>query len=131
MKALIFRIVLSALAFMYILPLIAGIQFHGGFMTAIGMAILFAVMFWLVDLLALALSAVIALSTFGLALFWLIPFWIVFFWFVPAVALVAVSQAAPSFLYVGNWIAAALGGLVLLFISLTTSDMVWTQSKPA
>lgn len=125
MKALIFRILLSALAFMYILPLISGIQFHGGLVTAIGMSILFGVMFWLIDLLAVAISAVLAIGTLGTALLWLIPFWLLFFWLVPAAALIAVSSIAPSSLFIANGTAAAIGGLVLLAISLTTSDMVW------
>lgn len=127
MKALIFRILLSALAFMYVLPLISGIQFNGGFITAIGMAILFGVMFWLVDLLAVAISAVLAIGTLGVALLWLIPFWIFFFWMIPAAALMAVSSLAPSALFIANGTAAVLGGLVLLIISLTTSDMVWQR----
>lgn len=128
MQALIFRILLSALAFMYVLPLISGIDFNGGFVTAIGMSILFGVMFWLVDLLAVAISAVFAIGTLGVALLWLIPFWILFFWLIPAAALMAVSSIAPSTLFIANGTAAALGGLVLLAISLTTSDMVWHRT---
>jgi uncharacterized membrane protein YvlD (DUF360 family) len=128
MQALIFRILLSALAFMYILPLIAGIEFHGGFLTAIGMAILFGVMFWLIDALAVAISAVLAITSLGTALLWLIPFWILFFWLIPAAALMAVSSIAPSAIFIANTTAAALGGLVLLAISLVTSDMVWHRT---
>jgi len=125
MKALIFRILLSALAFMYILPLISGIDFNGGFITAVGMAVLFGIMFWLVDLLAIAISTVLAIGTLGTALLWLIPFWIFFFWLIPTIALMAVSSIAPSALFVANYTAAAIGGLVLLVISLFTSDMIW------
>ncbi len=128
MKALIFRILLSALAFMYVLPLISGIEFNGGFLTAVGMAILFGVMFWLVDLLAVTISAVLAIGTLGVALLWLIPFWILFFWLIPVAALIAVSSIAPSALFIANSTAAVLGGLVLLAISLTTSDMVWHRT---
>lgn len=128
MQALIFRILLSALAFMYILPLISGIQFHGGFVTAVGMAILFGVMFWLIDLLAVAISAVLAIGSFGTALLWLIPFWVFFFWLIPAAALLAVSSIAPSAIFIANTTAAALGGLVLLVISLFTSDLVWHRT---
>jgi len=125
MKALFFRILLSALAFMYILPLISGIDFNGGFITAVGMAVLFGIMFWLVDLLAIAISTVLAIGTLGTALLWLIPFWIFFFWLIPTIALMAVSSIAPSALFVANYTAAAIGGLVLLVISLFTSDMIW------
>ncbi len=121
MVRILIRIALSALAFLYILPLIHGIQFHGGAMTAVVMAILFAFSVWLVDFIAIALSAVLAIGTLGLALLWLIPLWLLGFWILPAVALRLLSDFMPHYLTVAGWFPAILGSLVLMFIGLITS----------
>ena len=132
MVRLLIRVVLSALAFIYVLPMISGIQFHGGLVAAMGMALFFGIMVWLVDAAAIALSALITVGTLGLALLWLIPLWLLGFWILPAVALKLVSDFMPSYLSVTGWIPAILGSLVLMFISLITSgSMGKTIRRPA
>lgn len=121
---MITRILLSALAFAYVLPLIHGIHFHGGMLAAVGMALFFGLMLWVVDVLAIALSAILAVSTLGTALIWLIPVWIVGFWILPAVALRLVSDFMPGYLQVSGWIPAILGSLVLMLIGMVTSGSV-------
>lgn len=128
MLRLIVRIFLSALAFIYVLPMIQGISFHGNFMAAVGISIIFAVMLTVVELLALAISAVLTVSTLGLALLWLIPLWILGFWVLPAVALMLVADFMPTYLTVSGWIPAILAGLVMMSVGMATSKEVWQES---
>ncbi len=53
MKVLL-KLALTALAFMFLLPMIPGIEFHGGFGTALLISLFFGFMLWIVDLVALA-----------------------------------------------------------------------------
>lgn len=121
MIRLFVRLVLTALAFAFLLPLIPGIDFHGNMVAAFIMAVVFAIMSWVVDIVAMLLSALLTISTLGVALLWLIPLWIVGFWLLPAVALMMVSDTMPSYLSVHGWIPAAIGGLVMLVIGAFTS----------
>ena len=125
MIRLLARIILSALAFTSILPLIHGIDFHGHFAQALMLSVVFALMLWLVDIMAVALSAVATIGTLGVALLWLIPLWILGFWLLPAVALKVVSDIMPRYLTIQGWMPAILGGLVLLIVSLVTSGSLW------
>jgi uncharacterized membrane protein YvlD (DUF360 family) len=118
---LIARLLLSAIAFTSILPLINGIDFHGNFGAALILAVVFGLMLWVVDIIAVAISAVAAVSTLGAALLFLIPLWIFGFWLLPAVALKVVSDMMPNTLHVQGWIPAILGGLVMMGISMLTS----------
>lgn len=119
---LLMKIVLTAAAFAFILPLIPGIDFHGGFLTAILISLLFGIMLWVTDVVAVALSALITIGSMGLALIWLIPLWILGFWLLPAVALKIVADFMPANLTITGWIPAILGGLIMMFIGLITSD---------
>jgi uncharacterized membrane protein YvlD (DUF360 family) len=117
----ILRTVLTALAFLFILPHIPGIDFHGNFGIAVVAALLFALMGLVVDFVAIALAAMWTISSFGLALLILIPLWLIGFWIVPAVVLEIVSNMMPTHLTVNGWIPAIEGGLVLLVIGMITS----------
>jgi hypothetical protein len=130
MKFLI-KIALTALAFAFLLPHIPGISFHGSFFIALLMAFFFGIMLWIVDVAAVALSAILAVSSFGAALLWLIPLWILGFWLLPAVALVTMSDLFPSYLSIHGWAAAALGGLALMLIGIFTSNIDEGTIKPA
>jgi len=129
MFRLLIRLALFSLAFTTVLPLINGIDFHGNWGAALGLSIFFAVMLWLVDLVAIMISAVLTVTTFGLALLWIIPFWILGFWLLPAVALRLVADFVPEFLTVQGWMPAILGGLVMMFVSLVTSDPLWEERQ--
>jgi uncharacterized membrane protein YvlD (DUF360 family) len=127
------RTLLTTIAFLWILPGMHGIHFHGGLLQALMLSLIFGIMLWLVEAIAVALSALVAVSSFGLALLWLIPFWILGFWFLPAVALMAVSDIMPEYLYITGWSSAIVGGLILLIISLATTKTFWQQTprRPA
>jgi hypothetical protein len=120
-----------ALAFIWVLPLIYGIEFRGGFFNALVLSFVFGIMLWLVDTIAIALAAVMAVSTFGTALLWLIPLWVLGFWFLPAVALKAVSDIMPGYLAIYGWTPAIVGGLILMVISLMTSESMWVTRRNA
>ncbi len=126
---MIIRILLTAAAFTFVLPMIHGIDFHGNFVAALCLAIGFAVMLWLVDLAAVALSAVLTIGTLGTALLWLIPAWILGSWLLPAVALILLSDAMPNYLTVTGWMPAILGGLVMLVIGMCTSSATVREER--
>ena len=120
---MLIRVILEALAFLYLLPMIQGIQFHGTFVHAIGLAVFFTMMLWAVEALAVGIAAIMTVSTFGLALLVLIPLWVFGFWLIPAIALKLVADFMPAYLIVSGWLPAVLGGLVLFFIGLITGTM--------
>ncbi len=121
MKRALLRFLLSAAVFAFVLPLIPGIDFHGNFAIALGAALLFSLVGWLVDLAAVLLSAVFTVSSFGLALLWLIPLWLLGFWLMPAVTLMVIANLMPTHLTVAGWIPAIEGGLVMLILGALTS----------
>jgi hypothetical protein len=127
------RILLTAIAFVWILPTMHGIHFHGGAFQALLLSLIFGIMLWVVDSIANALSTLVAVSSMGQNLLWLIPFWILGFWFLPAVALMAVSDLMPGYLYVTSWPSAITGGFIIMVISLATSKSIWKHSpqRPA
>lgn len=124
MMRLIARLLLTALAFTSILPMINGIDFHGNYWNALLLAVIFGLMLWIVDIIAVAISAMATISSFGLALLILVPLWLLGFWLLPAVALKLVSDLAPNYLRIEGWLPAILGGLVMLGISMLTSRSV-------
>lgn len=117
------RLALKALAFIYILPMIAGIQFHGGFLAALGLALLFSLLLWGVEIAAMAVSAYMTVTTLGLALLVLIPLWILGFWLLPAFALKLVADFMPQYLSVASWTPAVLGGLLMMVVSMVTGGL--------
>lgn len=117
------RTALTGLAFMYLLPMIPGIDFHGNFGIAVVAALILGIVGWLVDMLAVVLAAVWTISTLGLALLILIPLWVLGFWLLPAVTLHVVADMMPTHLTVNGWLPAIEGGLVLLVVGVATSPL--------
>lgn len=128
---LLVRLLLSALAFTSILPMIHGISFHGSFWAGVILSAVFAVMLWVVELICTAMATILTVGSLGLALLWIIPLWIVGFWLLPAFALLLTSDFLPQYLTVSGFFPAALAGLVLLFVGLLTSEMFWGNGRPA
>ena len=122
MKRCILRLVLLATAIDYILPMLDGISFHGNFIQAIGAGLFFSLLVWLVEWLAITVSALLAISTFGLAILFLIPVWLVGFWLLPAVCLKLLAGLIPHFLTINGWLPAIWGGLVMLVIGIVTGE---------
>ncbi len=120
MKLLI-RVLLYALALFYALPaIINGIAFHGNFFQAIALGAGFALMLWLVEVVASFLSGVFAVGTLGLGLLILVPMWLFGFWLLPAVALKYLSDLAPHYLTVSGWAPAIGGGIIMFLITMFT-----------
>ena len=76
MTRYLIRLALIAGAFYFILPAIPGIQFHGNFLYALGAGVLFAFLGWVVETIAIALTALLTIGTLGLGLLVLIPAWL-------------------------------------------------------
>jgi len=121
MKRYLIRLVLIACAFYFLFPLIPGVQFHGSFIHALFAGAVFAFLGWLVELGAMAASAIITIGTLGMALLFLIPAWMLGFWLLPAVALKLAADFMPSTLSFHGWIPAIGGGLIMLCIGVVTS----------
>ncbi len=129
---LLFRLLLSAIAFTSVLPMIHGISFHGSFATALLISFVFGLMLWAVETLTMGIAAVWTLGTLGLALLWLIPAWILGFWLLPAIAIILTADVMPQSLSVDGFFPAAIAGVVMLCIALATSKLLWQNGrKPA
>ncbi len=122
MKTFLTRLLLTACAFYFLLPMLPGFQLHGNFLHAIGAGIFFSLLTWLVEFLAIALSVFLTITSFGTALLFLIPIWLIGFWFLPAVVLKMTATLLPDYLTIVGWTPAILGGIVILIISALTSD---------
>jgi uncharacterized membrane protein YvlD (DUF360 family) len=126
---MLLKIVLKALAFLFLLPMIPGIHMHANFIMAACLAIFFSLMLWVVDIVAVAISTYLAITTFGAALLVLIPMWLLGFWLLPAVALKLVADFMPEFLSVAGWGPAILGGLLLFIVGVITSSFGSTRDS--
>lgn len=117
------RIALKALTFVYVLPLIPGIKFHGHFLSALILAVGFSSILWAVEALSVTLATLWTISTLGLALLFVIPLWLLGFWILPALALLLISDLMPNTLTITGWLPAILGGLVMLVIGMITGTI--------
>jgi uncharacterized membrane protein YvlD (DUF360 family) len=123
MLKFLLKTIATALAFIYILPALPGIEFKGGFIDAAILAIVFACLLWVVEALAMMIATVWTISTLGLALLILIPLWIFGFWLFPALALELVAFVAPDHLTVHGFLPPILGGLTMMVISMLTGGL--------
>jgi hypothetical protein len=121
MKRYLIRLVLFAVAFYFLFPLLPGVDFHGNFAHALLAGALFAFLGWLFELFAIFASAILTIGTLGMALFLLVPAWIFGFWLLPAVTLKAVASVMPATLQFAGWMPAIYGGLIMLAIGIVTS----------
>lgn len=127
MKRYVIRLLLFAVAFNCLFPLLPGAQFHGNFAHALLAGALFAFFGWLIEFLAVSISAILAIGTLGMALILLVPAWLFGFWLLPAVTLKAVSVVIPSIVQFTGWMPAIWSGLIMLLIGILTSgDLHWT-----
>ncbi len=123
MLKFLLKTIASALAFIYILPALPGIEFKGGFIDAAILAIVFAFLLWVVEVVAMMIATVWTISTLGLALLVLIPLWIFGFWVFPALALELVAFVAPGHLSIHGFLPPILGGLTMMIISMLTGGL--------
>ncbi len=121
MTRYLIRLVLTASAFYFVFPMIPGVQFHGTFLHALGAGIVFAFLGWVIEAIAIALTAALTLGTFGMALLVLIPIWLLGFWLIPALVLRYVADIMPATLSFTGWVPAILGGIIMLVIGIATS----------
>ncbi|MCC7531419.1 MAG: phage holin family protein [Candidatus Melainabacteria bacterium] len=121
MKRYLIRLVLVASAFYFIFPMIPGVQFHGSFLHALGVGMLFAFFGWIIESIAIAISTILTIGTLGVALIFLVPMWILGFWLLPAVGLRYVADFMPESLSFTGWWPSIWAGLVMLVIGIATS----------
>ncbi len=122
MKRFVFRLLLLACAFDFFLPMLPGVQFHGNFLHAIGAGLFFSILAWLVEVIAISLSAFLTITTLGVALILLIPVWLIGFWLLPALVLKLTADLLPQYLTIIGWSPAIWGGFLMLLIGAMTSD---------
>lgn len=131
MKRYLLRLVLIAATFDFIFPMIPGIEFHGSFLHALGVGVLFAFLGWVFESLAIALTAMLTIGTLGMALLVLVPAWLLGFWLIPAVVLRWVADLMPATLAFAGWIPAIEGGLLMLLIGIATSGDAHKRARKA
>jgi len=117
----ILRVALISLALYFIFPQIPGIHVHGNFVHVFIAALVFTLLGWIVEAIAIAISAVLTVGTLGLALLVLVPLWLLGFWLIPAYVLKLTADLMPTYLSIAGWTPAILGGLVMLVIGIATS----------
>jgi uncharacterized membrane protein YvlD (DUF360 family) len=117
---ILIRILLIAVAFYFIFPMIPGIDVHGGFTHVFIAAALFGLFGWLVEVIAIAVTAVLTVTTLGMALLVLVPLWLLGFWLLPALTLKLMADFMPQTLTIHGWIPAIEGGLLMLLIGVGT-----------
>lgn len=111
---LIVKAVLYAIALVWLIPALGiGITIHGDFGVAVGIAVAFAVVSWLVHVAI----KIIVKGTLGLAGCLLVFVW----WLVPALCVHFTAELFPANLTVVNFGAAIWGGLVLMVMSMVAS----------
>jgi hypothetical protein len=109
--------------------MIPGVQFHGTFVHALVAGAIFAFIGWVVESVAIAVSALLAIGTLGIALIVLVPAWILGFWLLPAVGLKLLADFMPATLTFSGWMPAIWGGLIMLCIGIATSGSTHTKSR--
>jgi uncharacterized membrane protein YvlD (DUF360 family) len=121
MTRFLIRLFLVAFSLYVVLPMLPGFKFHGNFLHAIGAGLFFSVLAWIVEFLAIAISAILAIGTLGVGLIVLIPAWLLGFWLLPAVVLKLLADLLPGYITIVGWEPAIWGGLVMLLIGVITS----------
>ncbi len=129
MQRYLIRLVLIASAFYFIFPMIHGIEFHGNFLHALGAGVVFAFLGWVIESLAIAISAILTIGTLGMAMLILVPAWLLGFWLLPALVLRYVADIMPATLSFTGWEPAIWGGLVMLVIGIATSGHVHERTR--
>lgn len=101
MHSLIIRVLMNAFLFVFLLPIVSGITFHGTFWPeGIVAGILFSIVIAVVD----SLLFLFAVGTLGLGLIAYLVF--------PALCLEAMAWAFPQYLTIASFGTAIIGGIV-------------------
>ncbi len=115
--------------FYFVFPEIPGVTFHGTFVHAAVAGLVFVVVAWVVELVAIAISAMLAVGTLGLALVILIPAWLLGFWILPAVGLKYLAVMMPETLSFTGWTPVLYASLPMLVIGVITSGDVHEKAR--
>ncbi len=101
MQNLIIRVLMNAFLFVFLLPVVSGITFHGSFWPE---GIVAGILFGIVVHLVRAGLTLFAIGTLGLGL--------IAFLFLPAFCIQAMAWLFPQYLSVASFGAAFLGGIL-------------------
>ena len=126
MTRFLIRLLLIASAFYFVFPEIPG---HGTFVHAAVAGLVFVLVAWVVELVAIAISAMLAVGTLGLALVILIPAWLLGFWILPAVGLKYLAMMMPETLAFTGWTPVLYASLPMLVIGVITSGDVHEKAR--
>ncbi len=129
MTRFLIRLLLIASAFYFVFPEIPGVTFHGTFVHAAVAGLVFVIVAMIVEVLAIAISAMLAVGTLGLALVILIPAWLLGFWILPAVGLKYLAVLMPETLSFTGWTPVLYASLPMLVIGVITSGDVHEKAR--
>jgi hypothetical protein len=108
------RILLTALVFTYIVPMISGAHFAGSFWPE---GIIYGLLMAVVAYLCGWALALITIGTAGIAAIFLI----FSFWLIPAAELRILAHFFPQNLAFDGWFSAIIAGLILLVVNMITA----------
>jgi uncharacterized membrane protein YvlD (DUF360 family) len=119
---LVVKAILYAIALVWLIPALGiGVHINGDFGTAVGIAVAFAAVSWLVNVV---IGLVVDL-TLGLAGCLMIFVW----WLVPALCVHFTAQLFPQSMSVAGFWAAVWGGLVLMVASMIANSLTSKKSS--
>lgn len=122
MKRFLIRLIVLGVTFDYVLPLVDGITFHGNFIQAAAAGLFFTCLAWIIEKIAVVLSAFLTITSFGLALLYLVPIWLIGFWVLPALCLSLSAAMMPGLITVNGWWPSFWGGLIMLVSGVVTAE---------
>jgi hypothetical protein len=122
MVRVIIRILLTALAIIYLFPLLPGTEFNGNLFSAFIIAAFFCLLLAFLEVLSTLFAGSLTLSSLGNAILVIIPVRILFFWVLPTLSLLLIVHSFPGLITMHNPIYAAVASLTLLAIALLTWD---------
>lgn len=134
MTQVVLRVVLVALALMYVLPAVAGIKIHTEFTGALVASLVFNAVFWGLECLLKVIVFGINVGTLGLGVFLTSFLKFAAALLAPSIALVGTAQVLPGYLQIGSFPGALCAGLALggtLWVSLPPSKQARQKKETA
>ncbi len=125
----IIRLVLTALLFAFVLPMIPGVTVTSGLLAIVLLAFVYRIASIFMTLVCFFISAFATALTGGLALLILIPASMLAFWILPTLTLSALSHLMPQSLSFTGWVATGLSGLAMFFLHLLTDARKSKENK--
>lgn len=116
----ILNVLLTALAFSFLMPLLGGIHFSGSFGNAIVYSLLLGLVSIVVNIALLAATAAFGIATAGAGAVLMFFLYLLGFWLIPAIQLEVLAWWFPKHLQIDSFGYAILGSLILMVINFLT-----------